>query len=76
MLLDLQQRALRQKQVAVDAGGKLADVAGAQQQLVAGDFGFGRVLAQRGNEELAPEHRGFLPITMWGSVDQPHAAAT
>ncbi len=56
MLLDLEQRALRQKQIAVDARGKLADVTGAQQQLVAGDLGLGGVFTQRGDEELAPEH--------------------
>ena len=49
-LLDLEQRALRQEQVAVDPGRKLANVAGAQQQLMAGDLGFGGVLAQRGDE--------------------------
>ena len=46
---------LREKQVAVNAGGKLADVTGAQQQLVADNLGFGGVLAQCGNEQLAPE---------------------
>ena len=50
-LLDLQQRALRQKQVVVDSGRELADVAGAQQQLVAGDLGLGGVFAQRGDEQ-------------------------
>ena len=54
--LDLQQRALRQKQVTVDARRELADVSGAQQQLVAGDLGFGRVFAQGRNKQLAPEH--------------------
>ena len=52
----LLKRSLREKQVVVDAGGKLADVAGAQQQLVADDFGFGGVLPQRGDEKLAPTH--------------------
>ena len=53
---DLVQRALRQKQMAVDAGRELANVAGAQQQLVADDFGFGGDLPQRGDEKFAPEH--------------------
>ena len=56
-LLDLQERALRQKQVAIDARGQLADVARAQQQLMAGDLGFGGVLAQGRDKKLAPEHR-------------------
>ena len=47
---DLQQRPLRQEQVAVDSGGKLADVARAQKESVAGDFRFGRVLPQRGDK--------------------------
>ena len=49
-LLDLEERALGQEQVAVDAGGKLAHVAGAQQQLMAGDLGFGGILAQGRDE--------------------------
>ena len=56
-LLDLEQRALRQEQVAVDAGRKLAHVAGAQQQLMAGDLGFDGVLTQRGYKQPAPVHR-------------------
>ena len=55
-LLDFQQGPLGEKEITVDARGHLADVAGAQQELVAGDLRFGRVLAQRGDEELAPEH--------------------
>ena len=55
-LLDLQQRALGEKEVAVNAGGNLPDVSRAQQKLMAGDLRFGRVFAQRGDEELAPEH--------------------
>ena len=49
-LLDLEQRALGQEQVAVDSGRKLAHVAGAQQQLMAGDLGFGGVLTQGRDE--------------------------
>ena len=38
----------------------LADVSGAQQQLVAGDFGLGRILAQCRDEKLAPKHRFLM----------------
>ena len=55
--LDLEQGALGEEEVAVDAGCQLADVAGAQQQLVAGDFSFGGNLPQGGDEQLGPEHR-------------------
>ena len=61
---DLEQRALRQKQVAVNARGQLPDVAGAQQQLMAHHLGFGRVLAQGGNEEFAPKH-GIFSVAQW-----------
>ena len=65
-LLDFEQGALRQKQIAVNASGKLADVAGAQQKLMAGDLGLGGVFAQRGDEEFAPEHivGGEFSLTM------------
>src|SRR5665647_1635232 len=56
-LLDFEERALGQEQVAVDAGRKLAHVAGAQQQLMAGDLGFGGVLTQGRDEQVAPPHR-------------------
>jgi len=39
-LLDLQKRALREKQIIVDAGGKLPYITGAQKQLMADNFGF------------------------------------
>ena len=35
-------------------GAELADVAGAEQELVAGDFGVCRSFAEGGNEELGP----------------------
>ena len=41
---DLVQRALAEEQIAVDAGAELADVAGAEQELVAGDLGVWRAL--------------------------------
>ena len=56
-LLDFEQRALRQEKVAVDSGRKLANVAGAQQQLMARNLSFGGVFTQRGDEEPAPAHR-------------------
>ena len=57
--LDLADRAPRERQVAVEAGGGLADHAGAQQQAVARELGLGRVLLQRGRVEL-----GHLLITL------------
>ena len=47
-----------EEEVAVDAGAELADVAGAQEQLVAGDFGVGGGFAEGGNEELGPAVHG------------------
>ena len=47
---DLQQGTLGQEQITVNAGGQLADVARAQQQLVAGDFSLGGRLAERRDE--------------------------
>ena len=41
-------------EVAVDAGAELADVAGAEEELVAGDFGVGGSFAEGGDEELGP----------------------
>ena len=49
---DLVDRPLRQKEIAVDAGAELADVAAADQKLVAGHFGVCRSLAKSGNEEF------------------------
>ena len=54
---DLQQRALRQEEIAVNAGRQLADIAGAQQELMAGDLGFGGILPQGGNEQFRPVHK-------------------
>ena len=49
---DLVERALAEEQVVVNPGAELADVAGAQQELVAGHFGICRGLAQGGDKEL------------------------
>ena len=48
-VLDLGQHALAQGQERVDAGSGLADEAGAQQQLMAGDLGIGGVFLERGS---------------------------
>ena len=56
-LLDLEQRPLGEKQVAVDASGELADVARAQQKLMARELGLGRSFAQGRDEEIGPEHQ-------------------
>ena len=54
--LDLAQRALGQVEVAIQPGGQLADVAGPQQQLVAGDLGFGGIVPERRDIQAAPAH--------------------
>ncbi len=46
--------ALTEREIAVDAGAELADVPGAKKELVAGDLGVGRGLAEGGDEELGP----------------------
>ncbi len=51
---DLVQRALAQEEVAVDARAELADVAGAEQELVAGHFGVCRGLAEGGDKKPGP----------------------
>ena len=51
---DLVQRPLAEEEIGVDSGAKLADVAGAEQELVAGDFGVRRGLAKSRNKELGP----------------------
>ena len=50
--LDLGDRAPGERQVAVEAGGGLADHAGTQQEAVARELGLGRVLLERGGIEL------------------------
>ena len=51
---DLVHRALAEEQVVVNARAELADVAGAEQELVAGHFGVCRGLAKSGNKKLGP----------------------
>src|ERR1019366_4436715 len=51
---NLVQRALAEKEIVVDARSELADVAGADEELVAGHFGVCRGLAKSRNEELGP----------------------
>ena len=45
---------MAEEQERVNSGGELADVSGAHQELVAGDFGVGRGLAKGRNKELGP----------------------
>ena len=47
------------KEIGVNPGGQLADVAGAHQEFVAGDFGVRRRLAQSGNKELRPTMHSY-----------------
>ena len=47
---DLAQHAQAERQPGVDAGGGLADQAGAEHQLVADDLGVGRTLLENGQE--------------------------
>ena len=51
---DLVDRAPAERQVAVDAGSKLTNISGAEKNLVTGDLGVGRGLAEGGDEELRP----------------------
>ncbi len=51
---DLVQRALAEEEIRVDAGAELPDIAGAEQELVAGDLGIGGRFTERGNEKLGP----------------------
>ena len=55
-LLDPVVDALAQRQERVDARPQLADVAGAQQQPVRGHLGIGRVVAERGEEQVGESH--------------------
>jgi hypothetical protein len=47
-----------EEEVAIEACAELADVAGAEEELVAGDFGVGWSFAEGGNEELRPAMHG------------------
>ncbi len=55
-VLDLRQRAARQRQVAEEAGGKLPDEPGADQQFVAGTLRLGGTFTQGLAEQLAHAH--------------------
>ena len=55
---DLVDRAIAEEEIAVDAGAELANVTGAEQQLVAGDFGVCRGFTEGGDEELRPAMHG------------------
>ena len=60
---DLVDGALAEEEVVVNAGAELADVAGAEQELVAGDFGVCRGLTKGGDKELRPTmHRNGLSV--------------
>ncbi len=51
---DLVDGALAEEEVGIDAGAELADVSGANEELVAGHFGVSRSFAESGDEELRP----------------------
>ena len=51
---DLVDGALTEREVAVDSGSELANVAAAQEEFMAGDFGVGGSFTQGGDEELRP----------------------
>ena len=51
-LLDLLERPLRQRKVREYAGGELADIAGAERQLMRGNLGIGWCLAQGRAEQF------------------------
>ncbi len=55
---DLVDGAVAEEEVAVDSGAELADVTGAEEELVAGDFGVCGGFAEGGDEELGPAVHG------------------
>ena len=70
-LRDFEDRALRQIEVIINASGKLADVAGAQQEAMAGDLGFGGVLTEGGDKKFTPVHGGcFVSLAEGASAQQ------
>ena len=73
-LLDLAQHPQTQRQPAVQAGPDRADVAGPDQQLVAGDLGVGRVVAQRAQEQLG--HAGDHSPQAYRRPESPPIQAT
>ena len=61
---DLEDGPLGEEEVGVDSRRQLADVSGAHQELVAGDFGVGRSFTEGGDEQLGPAlHRdSWIPV--------------
>src|SRR5205823_2927839 len=51
---DFVDRALSEKEIGVDAGSKLANIPGADQELVTRDLRVGRRFAQRGDKQVRP----------------------
>ena len=79
-LLDLLEHAEAERQPGVDAGGGLADQAGAQHQLVADDLGVGRAFLEDRAERLGTSawrralgasHRGWQPRRPVTAVARP-----
>ena len=59
-ILDLAQRAPRERQIAVEARGLLADHAGTQHQAMTGEFSLCRVLLERGGIQMRHLHGASL----------------
>ena len=55
---DLVDGSLAEEEIGVDSGAELADVSGAEEELVAGDFGVCRSLAECGDKEPGPTVHG------------------
>jgi len=55
---DLVDRTVAEEEIAVDTGAELADVAGAEKELVTGDLGVGGCFAEGGDKELGPAMHG------------------
>ena len=60
--VDLVENALAERQVHVDAGGKLAHEAGPEHELMAQRFGVGGILPEGGDERLRAAHGYFAPF--------------
>jgi hypothetical protein len=56
---DLIDGAVTEEEVAIDTGSELADVAGSEKKLVAGDFGVCGCFTEGGDEELRPAMHEF-----------------
>ncbi len=68
---DLEDGPLGEEEVGVDSSRQLADVSGAHQELVAGDFGVGGCFTKGGDKQLGPAlHRdGWIPVLKMMNVD-------